>query len=67
MSNFCNFEKAWIGKCKKITKSSKNSMCESHEKVLCAVCGKKAIKECSQTGGLVCGTPLCSNCECNMH
>lgn len=53
----CNFDKAWVGKCK-------NALpCSDHENLTCCVCGKPATQECPATFGFVCGCPLCDSCE----
>ena len=57
----CNFELAWIGKCK--NEPTENGMCDEHTKIKCCSCGKQATHECAETMGLVCGAPLCDDCE----
>lgn len=52
----CTFELAWVGKCK-----SKN--CTKHAQIKCVCCGAQAIRECPETFGFVCGSPLCGDCE----
>ena len=52
----CNFNQAWIGKCKKTD-------CSEHKDLKCCSCGEKATKSCDETMGLVCGAKLCDNCE----
>jgi len=60
----CQFVIAWVGTCKKPTKEGKD-YCEKHEKEKCS-CGGQAVTECSATiGPMVCGRPLCGNCNCN--
>lgn len=38
--------------------------CEYHSTRKCRYCKKQANRDCSFAGGLICGTPLCSNCSC---
>lgn len=57
----CKFDKAWIGKCK--TETDGGEYCDEHKEIKCCSCGEKATHECSETMGLVCGAPLCNNCE----
>lgn len=59
--NQCIFVKAWIGQC--TAETVDGLFCEKHADSLCRSCGSKAIQECSETMGLVCGTPLCNDCE----
>ena len=56
----CNFNLAWVGDCKE---SPEKIFCEKHENIKCCSCGKQATHECAETMGLVCGAPLCNNCE----
>jgi len=57
----CKFQIAWRGQCCKPI--HENGMCEEHSKVKCVSCGAQATHECSETGQLVCGAPLCDDCE----
>jgi len=57
----CNYNLAWVGNCDK--PATKNGMCEEHSKVKCSVCGNAATHQCAETNGLVCGAPLCNDCE----
>lgn len=52
----CDFIEAWRGKCD-------NEPCEDHKDLKCRSCGEPATHECDETNGLVCGVPLCNNCE----
>lgn len=52
----CSFDLAWIGKCGKPN-------CEKHATLKCGSCGAPATHECDETMGLVCGVPLCADCE----
>lgn len=56
----CKFEQAWIGKCK--NKSDESGFCDKH-KLKCSSCGAVANHDCEATIGLVCGAPLCADCE----
>jgi len=53
----CGYDMAWAGKC------TKNN-CEDHKLIKCSYCGKKAVKDCGYCGFLVCGKPLCKDCNC---
>jgi hypothetical protein len=56
----CQFSRAWIGKCKK----DGEPFCEDHNGLKCSSCGEPATGECAETlGPLVCGVPLCPDCE----
>ncbi len=57
----CKFILAWAGRCKK--ESNESGYCAEHEKEICCSCGKKATRQCAETMGLVCGAPLCDECE----
>lgn len=53
----CQFEKAWLGKCK-------NPLpCAEHSTLECCSCGAPATHNCDETGQFVCGAALCDNCE----
>lgn len=56
----CSFKLAWKGECGASTSSK---YCKEHNSVMCSSCGKKATRECEETMGLVCGAPLCDDCE----
>ena len=56
----CSFDRAWIGRC---GNDAENGLCEEHKGVKCCSCGKQATRECSETMQLVCGAPLCDDCE----
>lgn len=60
MENKCKFDLAWVGPCGKETDGE---YCSEHSTIECCSCGEPAIKQCSETMGLVCGAPLCDNCE----
>lgn len=60
-SVICRFDLAWIGQCKNVADES--GFCEKHKDIKCVSCGEQATHECAETMGLVCGAPLCDNCE----
>ena len=61
----CCFDLAWIGKCKNVADDS--GYCEEHKGIMCCSCGEKATRECEETMSLLCGAPLCDNCEHTIH
>jgi hypothetical protein len=61
MEEKCNFDIAWVGRCKE--PSTENGCCEKHAKLKCCSCGEQATRDCDETMGLVCGAPLCDKCE----
>ena len=59
----CKFDKSWAGMCKNES-THESGMCDEHENSKCASCGKRAVRECDQTGiQFVCGAPLCADCQ----
>lgn len=58
--NNCKFIRAWIGPCNKETEGK---FCEEHDALRCSGCGVPAVKECSDTSTVICGVPLCNDCE----
>lgn len=56
----CIFDVSWIGRCK--NEATDNNFCFVHH-LACASCGAPAIRDCDETGQLVCGAPLCDGCE----
>jgi hypothetical protein len=58
----CAFDKAWIGPCGKPVPDGQK-FCEVHQGSKCDGCGGQAILECPDAGSLVCGAPLCGECE----
>ena len=73
----CNFNIAWVGRCKEpvvgangsdnpfVDDSEELDYCKKHLAVKCK-CGKQATRNCSDTiGPMVCGAPLCDECRCN--
>ena len=61
MEDKCKFDLAWIGRCEET--AVENGCCQKHFNIKCCSCGEQATHECSETMGLVCGAPLCDNCE----
>ena len=59
----CQFVIPWAGRCKRI---SEQDYCEEHRRQKCH-CGKQATTGCDSAGSLVCGRPLCDNCQCPTH
>jgi hypothetical protein len=57
----CKFSRAWIGECDK--EADESGFCREHGKEKCCVCGTQATRTCSETMALVCGAPLCDDCE----
>ena len=55
----CPFIVAWLGKCA----NPGGPFCHIHAGMKCKSCGQQATHECSVTFALVCGTPLCDDCE----
>lgn len=54
----CGFHTEWVGHCTKDKQT-----CKKHKGLVCSSCGAPATRECGETMGLVCGTPLCDDCE----
>lgn len=52
----CTFSLAWIGPCGKHD-------CKDHSNLVCSCCGAPATRQCEETFGMVCGSPLCNDCE----
>lgn len=57
----CKFNEAWVGQCK--NEATENGYCAKHKDLYCSSCGEKATHSCPETMGLVCGAPLCDECE----
>lgn len=57
----CKYNLAWIGDCK--NEADESGYCEEHKDIKCCSCGEKATHQCAETMGLVCGAPLCNDCE----
>jgi hypothetical protein len=57
---YCQFDEAWRGQCRI---DSDQEYCAEHRKEKCCVCGEQATHSCAMTSQLVCGFPLCNNCE----
>ena len=63
----CKFSEAWSGRCKEEAIEG-SDFCEKHTGLVCSSCGEPATCSCDETmGGLVCGAPLCDNCEHTLH
>jgi len=59
----CLFKITWAGRCKD-NAIDESGYCIKHKDLLCASCGQKATHDCGATsGGLICGAPLCNDCE----
>ena len=56
MTDKCQFDIAWQGKCGKPTIEG-SKYCKEHDGLKCKNCGNQATHECSETFGLVCGAP----------
>lgn len=62
MRGGCRYVIAYVGEC--VNKSADGTdYCSKHLGKKCVVCGEQATHECHETCGLVCGDPLCNNCE----
>lgn len=57
----CQWTEAWVGQCE--NEAVRDGYCEEHVGEMCVSCGEQATHSCSETMGLVCGAPLCDNCE----
>lgn len=57
----CKFDIAWCGSCGK--DADESGFCEKHRNIKCTSCGSQAARECDASMGVVCGFPLCGNCE----
>ncbi len=58
----CPFIRAWIGHCNKPIAAG-SSYCAEHARLTCVSCDAQATGECSAALGLVCGSPLCNDCQ----
>lgn len=56
----CKYVLAWIGKC---GAECDGDFCKKHQGIKCSSCGGQATGECEDAGSLVCGSPLCDDCE----
>lgn len=61
MENKCRYAEAWRGNCKE--PADESGFCEKHKGIKCVSCGAQATHDCPETGQLVCGAPLCDDCE----
>ena len=55
----CPFNRAWIGKCKKVPAVGE-LYCDDHKELKCFKCGAQATADCSHAGQFVCGVPHCA-------
>ena len=62
----CGFGIAWLAPCKHEVEAP-GCRCSEHTDIKCASCGAPATHQCEETGGLVCGYPLCDECTHNTH
>lgn len=63
----CKYDVPYVGECSKqaITNSD---YCWEHSRRTCDVCEKQATRGCSVAVSLVCGMPICNNCNyCRTH
>jgi hypothetical protein len=58
----CRFVKEWVGTCTEDVIEG-SDYCEEHSKLKCVSCGAQATQGCSETGSMVCGAPLCNECD----
>lgn len=66
----CVYDEAWAGACGDPAVESDPPRCDEHAEKTCASCGAPATGGCEATFGLVCGAPLCDDCEmsdCPVH
>lgn len=56
----CTYELAWRGKC---SEPCTERFCDKHMKERCVSCGEQSTQECDMASSLVCGSPLCDDCE----
>lgn len=59
-TDHCGFLEAWVGHC------ANQEPCPKHSSQQCR-CGSPATHNCSNTGTLVCGAPLCDEHKCSFH
>jgi hypothetical protein len=62
----CKYIIPWIGNCTKPVAGGED-YCEEHKGLKCVSCGAQATYGCGETGGFVCGQPLCDDCEHTIH
>lgn len=53
-AGLCGFLQAWVGRCRQ------PQPCAKHAAETCWKCGRRAVRNCSHTGSLVCGVPECA-------
>lgn len=59
--NRCTYVTYWGGQCTSL--GAVDGLCARHRGKTCEGCGSTAVVDCRQTVGLVCGAPLCAECE----
>lgn len=58
----CNYNKPWQGPCQNPV-DSPLERCDEHKDRVCCSCGAPATRDCSMASSMVCGCPLCDDCE----
>lgn len=58
----CRFTLAYVGRCESDALPGK-TMCSKHDGLACRGCGAQATQECPSASSLVCGAPICDDCE----
>jgi len=63
MSEFkCNYDVPYQGQCQNPVDSPLDR-CDEHKGRVCCSCGAPATRDCSMASSMVCGAPLCDDCE----
>ena len=57
----CRFIIAWVGPCG--APITDRGMCKKHAPLKCAGCEEPATQECPSASSLVCGAPICDQCQ----
>ena len=57
----CKFAPVWQNLCGKPVFA--DGLCATHYEQKCCRCGKQAVRECDYASSLVCGAPLCADCN----
>lgn len=60
----CTFVKPWQGECGDAG-TGDPPRCEEHTDLECGVCGAPAVTRCKASFGMMCGNPLCEDCDLN--
>lgn len=62
--NQCAFCEPWRGYCNN-TVAVDGDVCDEHKQAhfICVNCGKQAVTKCQASMGLMCGNPLCEECD----